>query len=48
MCLYTLCVEEEMGDVLRDLGEDGECTSKPDSVGRKWEMNSVDTAHMLV
>ena len=30
MCLYTLCVEEEMGDVLRGLGEDRGCTSKPD------------------
>ena len=48
MCLYTLCVEEEMGDVLRGLGEDGGCTSKPDSVGRRWGMNSVDRAHMLV
>ena len=48
MCLYTLCVEEVMRDVLRGLGEDGGCTSKPDSVGRRWGMNSVDTAHMLV
>ena len=48
MCLCTLCIEEEMGDVLRGLGEDGGCTSKPDSVGRRKEMNSVDTAHMLV
>ena len=30
MCLYTLCVEEEMGDVLRGLGEDRGWTSKPD------------------
>ena len=42
------CVEEEMGDVLRGLGEDGGCTSKPDRIGRRWGMNSVDTAHMLV
>ena len=48
MCLYTLRVEEEMGDVLRGLGEDGGCTSKPDSVGRRLGMSSVDTAHMLV
>ena len=30
MCLYTLCVEEEIGDVLRGLGLDRGCTSKPD------------------
>ena len=48
MCLYTLCVEEEKGDVLRGLGEDRGCTSKPDSVGRRKGMNSVDRAHMLV
>ena len=47
MCLYTLCVEEEMWDVLRSLGEDGGCTSKPDSDERRWGMNSVDTVHML-
>ena len=34
MCLYALCVEEEMGDVLRGLGEDRGWTSKPDIV---WE-----------
>ena len=34
MCLYTLCVEEEIGDVLRGLGEDRGCTTKPD---RYWE-----------
>ena len=33
--VYVLCVEEEMGDVLRGLGEDRGCTSKPDSVGRR-------------
>ncbi|KAF5943717.1 hypothetical protein HYC85_017794 [Camellia sinensis] len=32
MCLYTLCVEEEIGDVLRGLGEDRGWTSKPDRV----------------
>ena len=30
MCLYMLCVEEEIGDVLRGLGEDRGWTSKPD------------------
>ena len=37
-----------MGDVLRGLGEDGGCTSKPDRLGRRWGMNAEDTAHMLV
>ena len=32
--LYTLCVEEKIGDVLRGLGEDRGWTSKPD---RYWE-----------
>ena len=33
--VYMHCVVwEEIGDVLHDLGEDRECTSKPDSV---WE-----------
>ena len=35
MCLYALCVEEEIGDVLHGLGEDRGWTSKPDSVGRR-------------
>ena len=34
LCLYTFCVEEEIGDVLRGLGEDRGCTTKPD---RYWE-----------
>ena len=33
--VYVLCVEEEMGDVLRGVGEDRGCTSKPVSVGRR-------------
>ena len=48
VCVYVLCVEEEMGDVLRGIGEDRGCTSTPDRVGRRKGMDSVDTAHVLV
>ena len=34
LCVYMLCVWEEIGDVLHGLGEDRGWTSKPDVV---WE-----------
>ena len=47
--VYMHCVVlEEIGVVLHSLGEDWGWTSKPDVVGRRLGMDSIDRAHMLI